>query len=861
MARFDLDRLKYLAAGRWPELLGLNPEILDTRHHPCPKCGGKDRFRALSDFRTSGAVVCNQCLNRSNGDGIATYSWLHGCSTAAAIEQIADRLGLDPIESKATSPSKAKPPKSAGKSGESKKSASERVECRPLPEAIAHIFAARKGNIAATSLAELGAQLANHNGLTVIALPIRSVTGQPVGYALANSTGGKITIHHPDGGSETTSWKNVIDTKAKGIIGTANLFDANARAALTTIFKMEGPSDLAAIIPLLQPGEGAFCNPAGAGENPVNFPWLLEWLENKLVVVIHDRDKAGVDGALGHPGRARLGWATWAAGGAAEVRMVELPFPLADSHGKDFRDWVGGGGDRAGLDHLVETAQIIDQLKVPIVEHEDDPHRLARVNMERYMLAHGRRLVYWQSEWYRWKSGKYIKIEVDELKAKVSNAIRAEFENLWPAKLEKYNEWRASDKYEPALDKGPPPIQKVTRNLVSNVIGAMEGMAAIPGSIKMPCWLPDRSNRHYVSMGNGILDLEKVCDGKPMEEFLLPHSHEWFSTFQLEYDYSKTAQCPKWLDYLDFVMSGDRDRIAILQEWAGYLLTPTNDLQKFLVLEGEGQNGKTVYFAAIRAMLGEENISNVPLENFGGQFDLEATLGKAANISGDTDELDRVSEGALKKFTGGDTMQFDRKNIRQISARPTAKLMCAWNKRPHFRDRSKGLWRRMVLIPFDRIIPEERRVLGMDKPEWWLESGEVPGILRWAIIGLDRLKENRAFTSSQKSTDEMSDYQKETNPAREFLVDHLKAGDQEITVECGLLYRLYVHWCEYNGHKKPLANTSFGKEVARCFPESTRERLGGGGRPWVYRGIQFTVSEISGHEVKQHVLEMEGEIE
>lgn len=852
MARFDIERIKQLSVGRWPEILGLDADLVNMRHHPCPKCGGNDRFRALDDFRVSGAVICNQCFHTGNGDGIATYSWLHGCTAGQAIEQIADKLGVEPI-------SQGKGKSKSGSFTTPKRSAESQFSLRPLPGSIAAIFAARKGGIQAGALEHLGAQVGNHFGSSVIALPIRNATGATIGFTAANATGGKITIVYPDGESEKTSWKNVIDSKQKGIIATPGMFDAQIRATVTKVYKTEGPSDLLALIPFLQPGEEAFCNPCGAGENPVNFPWLLEWLDGKTVVVIHDRDKAGVDGAIGDPARVRLGWATWAAQSASEVRMVELPYELTESKGADLRQWVIDGGDSENLEDLVRSAQIVEESTVAIVESEDDPHRLARVNMSKYMRDHNRRLIYWQSEWYRWKAGKYIKIESDELKAKVSNAVRSEFELLWPAKLEKYNEWRASEKYDPMTDKGPPPIQKVTRNLVSNVIGAMEGMAAIPGSIKMPCWLPDRSSRHYVSMGNGILDLDKVCDGKPMEEFLLPHSHEWFSTFQLQYDYSKTAQCPKWLDYVDYVMSGDRDRIAILQEWAGYLLTPTNDLQKFLVLEGEGQNGKTVYFAAIRAMLGEENISNVPLENFGGQFDLESTLGKAANISGDTDELDRVSEGALKKFTGGDTMQFDRKNIKQISARPTAKLMCAWNKRPHFRDRSKGLWRRMVLIPFDRVIPEERRVLGMDKPEWWLESGEVPGILRWAIIGLDRLRENKRFSSSEKSTSEMDDYQRETNPAREFLTDHLEAKSEESVINCGWLYRLYVHWCAYNGHNKPLANTSFGKEVARCFPNSKRERQGGGSRPWVYKGVWFLVNDVHGWNVYQESKQEEEE--
>ena len=45
----DVEALKRQAAGRWPELLstlgGVSADILDGKNHPCPKCGGTDRFR------------------------------------------------------------------------------------------------------------------------------------------------------------------------------------------------------------------------------------------------------------------------------------------------------------------------------------------------------------------------------------------------------------------------------------------------------------------------------------------------------------------------------------------------------------------------------------------------------------------------------------------------------------------------------------------------------------------------------------------------------------------------------------------------------------------------------------------------
>lgn len=51
------------ARGRWFGILtqcGIAPQFLTGRHHPCPLCGGKDRFR-YDDQDGSGSYICNQC--------------------------------------------------------------------------------------------------------------------------------------------------------------------------------------------------------------------------------------------------------------------------------------------------------------------------------------------------------------------------------------------------------------------------------------------------------------------------------------------------------------------------------------------------------------------------------------------------------------------------------------------------------------------------------------------------------------------------------------------------------------------------------------------------------------------------------
>jgi hypothetical protein len=147
----------------------------------------------------------------------------------------------------------------------------------------------------------------------------------------------------------------------------------------------------------------------------------------------------------------------------------------------------------------------------------------------------------------------------------------------------------------------------------------------------------------------------------------------------------------------------------LLQEIFGYCLTFDLRQQKFFLLEGGGGNGKGVVLGVLRALLGPENVSSVSLAGLHARFELASTLGKLANITSESDNVRQVDEAVLKQFTGQDAMQFEKKYRDSFSGVPTAKLIIAVNSRPPFRDRSDGLWRRLILLPFPVGIPEERQ--------------------------------------------------------------------------------------------------------------------------------------------------------
>ncbi len=815
-----LDQVKLAASGRWPELLcslgGLGGDLLDGSHHPCPKCGGTDRFRAI-DIE-AGALFCNQCFNGKNGDGIAALQWLQGWPFKETLDKVAAAVGV-----------------AAPRGPDSK------LEFYAWNEALAFSWAQKKPGISTTAIEKNGGRLARwKKRFTVVALPIHR-QGKACGWAIWNTTGGKL----PSAAGEA----KILVTKGSkaGWIGQWALERLDAAEL---VWRVEGPSDMLALwtaIPEdLRARHLVVSNAFGAGEKPRDD--LLETLRGRRVAVVGDLDQVGQAGA------AR--WVTALAPVAAEVLVAKLP----PGEWKDVRDWINAGGTYAQLLALAApvsaaapplgpatippgvstAARGESEAAVEVAEGEadDDPSRLAR----EYVRQRAGRVACYLDEIYYWADGVWTVVPEADLRQHVYPFLHREFQKVYRERIE-----------EKRNQEGPPiKAFKIGFGLVTSTVAALKGYCGLPSTTRWGTELVDAggffqpgAERRWICCRNGILDVDALIASQPV--ILRKHSPLWWSPHQLPYEFDPHAgavQRPCWEGFLAKNLENDADRITQLQEWAGYCLLPETSHQRFLIVEGEGANGKSVYLAVLEALLGPKNVSHVPLELWRERFALCSTLGKLANLASEVGDLDKVAEGYLKAFVAGDAMTFDRKGRDAIDARPTARLVIATNNRPRFSDRSKGLWRRMLLIPFLVEIQESERVIGMDDPAWWIRSGEMPGILNWALEGLLRLKLRGQFSESEAGRAAMEEYRAESNPAREFLRDYYQADQQEI-VCCTDAYKKYAEFCEASGYRA-LGDKTFGKEVRRAFPLVTRIHIGPRGlRSWAYAGIRERVGASS----------------
>jgi len=385
-------------------------------------------------------------------------------------------------------------------------------------------------------------------------------------------------------------------------------------------------------------------------------------------------------------------------------------------------------------------------------------------------------------------------------------------------------------------------VDRATPRLAENVSKCISARVLVDASREIPLYHGTEGPadpRDWLAMENGILDLRGLLEGNAPQ--LRDHSPRWFSPVCLPYPFIPEADCPRWRAFLDEVMEGDEDRLDLLAEWAGYNLVPDVSMHKFALLEGEGANGKSVFLKVLEALIGPDNVSHVMLEMFGMRFQLAPIIGKLANIVPEVSELAKPDEAIFKAMVAGDPVLIDRKSKPPVTCSPTARVTIATNTRPRWADRSDGIWRRMLLIPFRVSIPEDRQDRHLAD---YIIEHELPGVFNWAVRGLRNLRQRGRFTDPDVCREAIADYRQETNPARTFLLEECQAAPGA-WVKSERLYKFYRDWCEEHGYRA-LSSQHFGQEVRRVYTVERVQHWEGGRRYWFLYGIRCQSLESVG---------------
>lgn len=200
--------------------------------------------------------------------------------------------------------------------------------------------------------------------------------------------------------------------------------------------------------------------------------------------------------------------------------------------------------------------------------------------------------------------------------------------------------------------------------------------------------------------------------------------------------YDPAATCPRWIQFLDEIFRGDADLVGFVQKMAGYALTGDTREQCFFILHGCGRNGKSTFVKTMLRLLGDyamETSTETLLikRNSGIPNDVAALHGSRLVVAMESDEGRRLSEALIKQLTGGDRIAARFLHAEWFNFDPQFKIILSTNHKPEIRGTDAAIWRRVRLIPFEAVFPEETA----DKELPHKLENELSGVLNWAIAG------------------------------------------------------------------------------------------------------------------------------
>lgn len=346
---------------------------------------------------------------------------------------------------------------------------------------------------------------------------------------------------------------------------------------------------------------------------------------------------------------------------------------------------------------------------------------------------------------------------------------------------------------------------------VQNIINVLKTKPRyVPGQIQLPAVNTDsfdgpgewEAARNLIPMTNGLLNVKT--------KEVLPHSPKYFFRNALKFAYDEKATCPIYDQICQDVFSSDEERM-LWEEILGVHLYCEFPPEKMFLLCGQGANGKSVLVTVLTCLVGEENVSSVPLDCFTpNNFAFIETLGKLANVIGDMKDVSEVDEGAIKSFVSRDEMSFNRKNKPVVKARPTAFLTACTNVLPRFSDKTDGIWRRIILLNFKKQIPIEKQNQKYRNPDFWISSGELPGIFNKALAGAERVQQRGSFVTVKSVIQDVEEYRQELNYTNQFASDAMEFGEG-LEMQSHDLYLAFKKMVTEHGGRPVAAKTFFNQ--------------------------------------------------
>jgi putative DNA primase/helicase len=339
-------------------------------------------------------------------------------------------------------------------------------------------------------------------------------------------------------------------------------------------------------------------------------------------------------------------------------------------------------------------------------------------------------------------------------------------------------------------------------NGVLEIASALEPFAATVDDLD--------ADPYLLNAANGTLDLHTLA--------LRPFTQADRITKIAHGAYNPSAVTPIWDAFLAKVLP-EEDVRKFVQRLAGLALLGEVREHILPIFNGTGRNGKSTLYEALLFALGDYADTADP-ELFlhrdntvhpTGQMSL---LGKRLVVVSENDQGRRLAEATMKRLTGGDpiTARAMRKDF--VTFTPSHLPILVTNHLPKVSGDDPAIWARIMVVPFNVVIPEADR----DTQLGAKLRLEADGILSWCVNGFrDYLDGGLAPPEAVRVA--THEYQARQDEVGRFIAECCTTT-AVVKATTTQLYEGWQKWAQAEGCE-PLGRGHFGEALDRAgYPTS-----------------------------------------
>lgn len=272
-----------------------------------------------------------------------------------------------------------------------------------------------------------------------------------------------------------------------------------------------------------------------------------------------------------------------------------------------------------------------------------------------------------------------------------------------------------------------------------------------------------------------------------------------------------------WLDSLNLIFQNNQELIDYVQMICGLATIGKVYVEALIIAYGDGRNGKSTFWNAVSRVLGlySGNISADTL-TVGCRRNIKPEMaevkGKRLLIAAEMQEGARLNDSTVKQLCSTDDIFAEKKYKDPFSFKPCHTLVLYTNHLPRVSASDDGIWRRLIVIPFNAKITGKSDIKNYSE---YLYDNAGEAILAWVIEGSKKVIElNYQIPVPACVQEAINEYRSQNDWFGHFLADKCEVDDS-YRESSSALYQAYRNYSmDCNEYIRSTADFYFALEKA-----------------------------------------------